>query len=322
MNIITFTDIASLNITPSEAYDWVAAAIMHKAGVILPPKISMQPSDGVFCNVMPSIIPAENSPLGHSVGGVKIVTRYPQRVPALDSKILLFNADTGENLALMDANFITALRTGAVAAHSIRLLAKSSYHTLGIMGLGNTARASLLVLAEKERERRLHIKLLRHKSQEESFIRRFAEYPNLEFECVNTPAEVVKGSDIVISAVTYAPEDFCPDECFDEGVLVIPVHTLGFTNCDLFFDKVFADDIGHVKHFRNFAKFRNFADVSDVMNGRAAGREDDRERILAYNIGISLHDVNFAAHIFKMFKSCGETATNIDMHEPSTKFWL
>ena len=28
---------------------------------------------------------------------------------------------------------------------------------------------------------------------------------------------------------------------------VIPVHTRGFQNCDLFFDKVFADDTDHVK---------------------------------------------------------------------------
>ena len=322
MNLITFDDIASLKISPSECYEWAEYAIAHKQQAILPPKISMKPREGVFCNVMPSIIPAEISPLGYSAGGVKIVTRYPQRTPSLSSSLLLFNADTGENLALMDANFITAIRTGAVAAHTIRLLAKKDYRTIGIMGLGNTARASLLVLAEKERGRHFRVKLLRHKSQEESFMSRFAAYPNLVFECVDTPEKLVKGSDVVLSAVTYAPEDFCSDECFDEGVLVVPVHTLGFTNCDLFFDKVFADDTGHVKHFRNFGRFRQFAEISDIVNGRALGRENNNERILAYNIGISLHDVNFAAHIFKLFTESGRQAANIDMHEPNDKFWL
>lgn len=322
MKIITFDDIASLKISPAECYEWVEFAIMHKKKALLPPKISMKPSEGIFCNVMPSIIPAEISPLGYSAGGVKIVTRYPGRVPSLDSKIFLFNADTGEIIALMDANYITAMRTGAVAAHTVRLLARKNYHTLGIMGLGNTARASLLVLAEKERGRKFHIKLLKYKSQEESFMKRFSGYDNLSFECVDTPGQLAKGSDVIISAVTYAHGDFCPDECFDEGVLVVPVHTLGFTNCDLFFDKVFSDDTGHVKHFRNFSEFKNFAEVSDVVNGKSPGRENDSERILAYNIGISLHDVNFAAHIFSLIMSGKEPAMNIRMNEPEIKFWI
>jgi ornithine cyclodeaminase/alanine dehydrogenase len=59
-------------------------------------------------------------------------------------------------------------------------------------------------------------------------------------------------------------------------VLVVPVHTRGFTNCDLFFDKIFADDTGHVDHFRNFKQFKYFAEMSDVVNGTAEGRESDK----------------------------------------------
>ena len=164
----------------------------------------------------------------------------------------------------------------------------------------------------------MEVKLLKYKCQEEIFARRFEAYDNLSFEFVNSSEELVKGSDVVVSAVTYARNDFCPDECFNEGVLVVPVHTLGFTNCDLFFDKILADDTGHVKHFKNFDKFRYFAEVSDVINGRAPGRENDKERILVYNIGISLHDINFAAHIYAAISS----SVNVDMHTPESKFWL
>lgn len=132
---------------------------------------------------------------------------------------------------------------------------------------------------------------------------------------------MVRGSDVIISCVTYAPNDFCSDDAFDEGVLVVPVHTLGFTNCDFFFDKVFADDTGHVCHFKNFDKFRSFAEVSDVVNGVKPGRENDKERILAYNIGISLHDINFAAHIYEMLKD-RKDISEIEMKTPSDKYWI
>ena len=55
----------------------------------------------------------------HLVGctaAVELVTRYPERIPALDSKMLLFDAESGETLAFVDGDWITAMRTGAVAA--------------------------------------------------------------------------------------------------------------------------------------------------------------------------------------------------------------
>ena len=100
-----------------------------------------------------------------------------------------------------------------------------------------------------------------------------------------------------------------------------PIHTLGFTNCDLFFDKVFADDTGHVHHFKNFDKFKNFAEVCDVVNGEKQGRENDSERILTYNIGISIHDINFAANIYSMILSADGEVPSVNFEDPTEKFW-
>lgn len=318
MKRITFEDVQKLNIAPETCYQWVSEMIAAKKDAILPAKISMKPSEGVFCNVMPCII--SHSAMGH-VGGVKIVTRYPERKPSLDSKLLLFDADSGEFLALMDADWITAMRTGAVAAHSVMLFGKKNFSEIGMMGLGNTARATLLALAGLIPDREVKIRLLKYKGQEESFAQRFSKYSNFEFINVEDSNALVKGTDVVISAVTYLGRDICTDDCFDEGVLVVPIHTRGFSNCDLFFDKVYADDYAHVHHFKNFDKFKSFAEVCDVINGDAVGRENERERILVYNIGVSMHDINFAAHIYQMLKDRTDLP-DINMKEPTEKFWI
>lgn len=318
MKVITFDDIKALNISPITCYNWAVEMIADKKNTILPAKISIKPADGVFCNVMPSMIP--QSVFG-TAGGVKVVTRYPDRNPSLDSKILLFNASNGEFLALMDGDWITTMRTGAVSAHSIMLFAKEGFSQIGMMGLGNTARSVLIVLAAMMPEKEFHVKLLRYKGQEQLFQKRFAKYSNLNFSIVDDAASLVKGSDVVISAATYLPKDLCTDDCFDEGVLVVPIHTLGFTNCDLFFDKIFADDYNHVCHFKNFNKFKKFSEVCDVVNRKAPGRENSKERILAYNIGISIHDINFAAHIYQILSEKGKLE-DIDLKNPTDKFWL
>ncbi len=318
MKIISFTDIQSLNLSPMQCYEWVSEMISIKKESILPAKIHMNLPGNIFCNVMPSICH------NNQTGGVKVVTRYPIRKPSLDSKILIFDSKTGEFLALMDGNWITAMRTGAVAAHSVNLFAKKDFQTIGIIGLGNTARASMLVL-DAIIHRPLKVKLLRYKDQAEQFIERFDKFDNFQFTICDHADEVVSGSDVVLSCATYFENDICDDKCFDEGVLVVPVHTRGFTNCDLFFDKVFADDTGHVDHFKNFSKFKKYAEVSDVVNGIAAGRENDKERILAYNIGISVHDINFASHIYYKFQNDPKlfgTLKDAELNDPAQKFWV
>ena len=321
MRIITYQDIKSLDINPSLCFEWAEEMIMNKHESILPPKFSMVPFAGAFCNVMPSMVLGPDS---KKRCGVKVVIRYPGRIPSLESQILLLDAESGEFLALMDGTWITAMRTGAVAAHSILHFAKSHFSTIGIMGLGNVSRSTLLILLEKLPDRELYIKLLKYKNQEDDFYRRFKEYKNIHFSFVETPEEMIKNSDIVISGATYLPNNVCSDEFFDEGVLVQPIHTMGFLNCDLFFDKVFVDDIGHVKNFKNFDKFRQVSEVCEVVNGNKPGRESDQERILAYNVGISIHDICFASNLYQLMKERGiiSTLPVIDMKVPKDKFWI
>ena len=317
MKLVTFEDIESLRIPPATCMEWVSDSIKRKGEMVLPAKIGLSPKAGTFMNTMPCFVrDSEN----HLWGGVKLVTRFPHRQPALDSKIILLDAESGEMVALMDADWITAMRTGAVAAHSVETLAQNGYTEVSFIGLGNTARATMLMLASCVADRTLNVRLLRYKDQAELFAERFADFPNLRFSVVDDVEELIRGAQVVVSCATYFENDIASDDAFDEGVLVVPVHTRGFTNCDLFFDKVFADDYGHVNHFKNFSKFKSFAEMCDVVNGNMPGRENDRERILAYNIGLSIHDIAFAAHVWSMLDQT--SLRTIDMKQPTSKFWV
>ena len=316
MKIITHQDIVNLNISPLTCYEWVSHMIADKSEALLPAKISMKLGLGTFCNVMPSVV---NLPDGSRYGGVKMVTRYPDRIPSLDSKLILFDALTGDIKAIMDADWITAMRTGAVAVHSLNLFAKKDFKTIGVIGLGNTARATVSVLSEVN-SADYKIKLFKYKGQEELFAKRFEKNKNFHFEYCDSYEQVVEESDVIISAATYLSEDLCEDKSYKEGVLIIPIHTLGFTNCDLFFDKIYADDTNHVKHFKYFDRFKKFAEVSEVVNGKTAGRENDKERIMVYNIGVAMHDVYFAANIYNMLQN--KAVQSIEFGSPKKKFWL
>lgn len=235
MKIVDFETIRNLSISPADCVEWVESALRVKYDSCLPHKISMTIDPDVFFNTMPSYLP--------SCGrfGVKVVSRFPKRKPALLSDILLYDATNGDSLALMDGSWITAMRTGAVAALSICHLKASTAKEYAFMGLGNTARATLLCLLAVLDEP-LHIRILAYKGQELDFMDRFKDFPQVSFSVCENAEELITGADVVVSCVTVAHDLFASDSCFKPGVLVVPVHTRGFQNCDLFFDKVYADD--------------------------------------------------------------------------------
>ncbi|MEE3409845.1 MAG: hypothetical protein VZQ95_10655, partial [Erysipelotrichaceae bacterium] len=62
----------------------------------------------------------------------------------------------------------------------------------------------------------------------------------------------------------------------------------------------------------------------EVVNGEKPGRTSDSERILVYNIGISVHDIYYAASIYDIIKEKGglDALPDIDMKDPIVKFWV
>lgn len=130
--------------------------------------------------------------------------------------MLIYEADSGILKAVMDAEYITTLRTGVVAAHSALLFGKKGFNTIGLLGLGNIMTVyfeTLLAKMEAEgEERNLSVKLYKHHGQEERFAEKFKDVENVHFIFCNTYEEVFTNSDVIISAVTKATQNFAEDE--------------------------------------------------------------------------------------------------------------
>jgi len=315
MKIIRTEDIKGLGISPATCVDWVTESFMVKKMAQLPPKNSIHPQGDDFFNTMPCLLPAK-----YSRFGVKEVHRIAGAVPALGSAYLLYDSSTGELLAFMDADWITTMRTGAVAALAAKTFRKTDASVYSFIGLGNTARASMLCLLESEPEVMHKVILKRYKDQAELFVERFKDYKNVVFDIYDSTEDLIRDSDVVFSCITAADGIICEDmDCFRPGILLIPVHTRGFQNCDTVFDKIFADDTGHVCGFRYFNSFRKFAELSDVLDGSAEGMADDHERIISYNIGLGLHDLIFADKIYELLK---DKMPDVQLNRETEKFWI
>ena len=311
MKIITFDDIANLHLDAQNIFEWIKESFKSKAETYLPPKTSMH-NGSTFINVMPCILPKEN------IAGVKVVSRFPDRIPTLNSEILVYDYSTGNLKALMDGNYITALRTGAVAALCVETLAVKNYSEIGVIGFGNITRKTLDLLFAVMEKRPITVKLYNYKNHFDLLKQRYSHYDHIEFQAVDTYDGIVQDSDVIISAITRAEKDFCSDDCFKRGCLVVPIHTLGFQNCDLFFDKFVVDDIGHVQGFKYYNEFKQVTELTDILNEKMPGRVNNNERIMAYCIGIAIHDMYFSNKIYEALES---VASEISLNPPTEKYW-
>ena len=295
--IITDKQIKSLGVSADTKVEWVETCLRHKYEYDLPAKISIKKENGeLFYNTMPAVM----EPLG--IAGVKCVNRYPNRVPALDSTILLYDYQNGKLKSILDGNEITAMRTGSVAVHSAELFARKDFSTVAMVGLGNIMYHVAEIFFERYKEKKMTVRLYKFLNDAERFIEKFSSYKNVKFEVFESYDEMFKDADLIFSAVSYAEKDFCSASVYKKGVTIIPIHTRGFMECDLAFDKIFGDDTAHLHEFKYFNMYKSFAEVAAVMAGKADGRTNDDERILVYNIGLAIHDLFFAKKITEIIE--------------------
>lgn len=317
VSVIQQKQIDLLNINPKECIEWVKQGFLMKDDVQMPDKMSVHPQGEDFITSMPCLLPKYND---KKYFGLKLVSRIEGQTPMLKSDITLYDAETGQLLVVMDGDWITAMRTGAVAALAAKTFKRSGVDTYSMIGLGNIARAVALCLIADNNDRNITIRLMRYKDQAEQFVERFKSYSNVTFKIIDNPIDFISEADVVISCVTVATELLFPDNSlFKKGVTVIPVHVRGFQNCDLFFDKVYGDETGKIKDFKYFNQFNEYDEIHHVLQGKNPGRTNDDERILSYNYGIAIHDIIFASKIFEKSKT---SIQGFEYQKQKKKIWV
>src|SRR3979490_503984 len=110
------------------------ALVIFSSGIAsVPPRAGARVGDRGILGAMPGYVP------GVALE-VKLVSVFPANhhhgLPSHQGLIMVFDEDTGTPLAVMDATYITAIRTGGTAAVATRLLARDDASVLAILGAG------------------------------------------------------------------------------------------------------------------------------------------------------------------------------------------
>ncbi|MEA4987225.1 MAG: ornithine cyclodeaminase family protein [Anaerovorax sp.] len=144
---------------------------------------------------------------GENLHGLKMLNNFPLNVqnglPPFNGMLMIFDSETGIPLGVMDASYITCMRTGAAGAIGAKTLARADSETLFILGAGKQAayqiKASLILMPQIKKvyiadvinsENAVHLAEEFEKSM---------DYVHCRFEAVDNLEKAVGESDVIIT---------------------------------------------------------------------------------------------------------------------------
>lgn len=133
----------------------------------------------------------------------------------------LYSQESGELVALIEADRLGQLRTGAVTGLAVDLLAAADVRQIGLFGTGWQAQSQLEAVAAVRPLQRVCC-FSRREEKRREFAKRMSDRISVEVVPVSAPREVVEEMPVVITA-TSSREPVFDGNWLDEGSLVCAV---------------------------------------------------------------------------------------------------
>ena len=272
--------------------------------VEMPPKTAIHPAPDAFIHAMPASIPSQKSV------GIKWVAGNPENskrgLPYVTGLLILNDYETGIPIAVMDATWITAQRTGAATAISAKYLARPESSTVGILGCGVQGRSNLEALSVVFPLRKVYA-YDSHLERAAQYVRDATAQFGFEAVVVTDPKQAVVNSDIVVTAgpILRQPHATIQRGWLREGAFASLVDFDSYWHPAALHevDKFCTDDVPQLHYYRDLGYFQDIppihADLGELVTGRKPGRENAQERTIGCNLGIALDDMATAPLIYE-----------------------
>jgi thiomorpholine-carboxylate dehydrogenase len=232
------------------------------------------------------------------VMGAKMVTFYPKNVDKGKhthlAMIQLFRADTGEPLAILDGRLITEMRTAAVSAVAVDLLARPQVKVLGILGSGVQARSHVRALSHVRKFEEIRVW-----SRSEGNARRFAEEAGGR---VTSAEEAVSTADVVLT-LTSSPEPVLLGRWLKKDAIVCAVGAVTPDRRELDDEAMRGAVVVESREAAMkepgdilLAKAQVTAEIGELLQGVVLDRRD--RRVVFKSVGIAIEDVTAAKLVY------------------------
>lgn len=227
--------------------------------------------------------------------------------------VMLFSSHNGKLLAIIEADWLGRMRTGAASAVATKYMARADAATVGLIGAGNQAAMQLFGIRNVRRLTSVFV-YSRRPHERERFCEEMSRLLHIPVQPVVSAHEAVESSDIVITATTSA-EPVLRGEWLKPGCHVnaigsnwpqrreIDASTLQrsylIVTESIEQARAEAGDLIIPVSEGRFDWNRVY-ELADIVRGQVSPRELPDDITLYKGLGIALEDVVTAAHVYNL----------------------
>jgi ornithine cyclodeaminase/alanine dehydrogenase-like protein (mu-crystallin family) len=230
----------------------------------------------------------------------------------------LFDGKTGELQALIQADYLGQVRTGAASGVATKYMARPDASQVGVYGSGGQARTQLQAVCKVRKIRGVHV-FSPNAERRERFAREMSELCQVDVEAVSRPESVARDKDVVITATT-SPEPVLSGNWLSEGTHINAVGSNMLTKAELDAtavrrcDSIVVDskeqarleagDFVQVLD-EGLLKWSDVHELGQVIVGRFVGRAHPQDVTLFKSVGIAIEDLAVAAKVYAAARAAG-----------------
>jgi ornithine cyclodeaminase len=253
----------------------------------------------------------------------KLVSLFPKNTdrPTHQAVIVVFDADNGSPVALMDGEAITAARTAAGSALATDLLARKDARLLAVIGTGVQARAHLRAIPRVREFSEVRV-AGHHPAKARELASEAAEWLGGKVRAIDAYADATRDADVV-SAATHSAEPVVRREWLKRGVHVNSVgyNTAGrevdgatFRDALLVVESRAAalapppagsNDIAMAIAEGAMTPDHVHAELGELVSGARPGRADAAQITLYKSVGVAVQDAAAAAMVLEAARRDG-----------------
>lgn len=232
--------------------------------------------------------------------------------------VALYDNQTGEMLALIEADALGQFRTGAASGVATEYMARPDAKIVGLLGSGKQARTQLKAVCTVRKIERVDI-YSPNPEHRAAFAADMAEFCATDVVPVHAPDEAAAEKDIVICATTSKIPVF-DGRVLDEGthLNVVGSNFPGKAEIDVTTvrraDLIVCDSVEQCRIEAGDFKMAleegvtdwiKMYDLADVVAERETGRATSENVTLFKSVGLAIEDVALATHIWKLARKEG-----------------
>ena len=247
--------------------------------------------------------------------GLKIYTSSGKGLRFL---VTLFSVESGDLVALIEADFLGQMRTGAASGVATRYLARENARTLGLIGTGLQARTQLQAIAQVRKLDGIRV-FGRDAERRERFAEEMSDALKIPVTAAASAEDAVRDADIVVTSTT-STAPVLEGRWLKPGVHINAIganfpqkrelDARAIERCDVIAvdsrtqSKLESGDLIQV-FGEDAARWAGVKELAEIAAGKATGRTSPNQITLFKSNGIATEDIVAAGKIFEIARERG-----------------